>query len=154
MGGLFTRWYQYEHPDQVVGMVLVDTYETTAPVNGKQVPLYTLTKDQLQANLPPPSSLKKPPIPTEVHPPFDKLPQNLQKTHLWLERHFFETLDFNKGPEMMEFWRAAFSVLHQASLKEDSLAGLPLIILTRENINEDERTQQTSMLHLSRNARH
>jgi pimeloyl-ACP methyl ester carboxylesterase len=57
MGGLFTRWYQYEHPDQVVGMVLVDTYETTAPVNGKQVPLYTLTEDQLQANLPPPSSL-------------------------------------------------------------------------------------------------
>jgi len=40
---------------------------------------------------------------------------------------------------MMESWRAAFSVLHQASLKEDSLAGLPLIILTRENINEDER---------------
>ncbi len=153
MGGLFTRWYQYKHPDQVVGMVLVDTYETTAPVNGKQVSLYTLTKDQLQANLPPPSSLKKPPIPTEVHPPFDKLPQNLQKTHLWLERHFFETLDFNKGPEMMESWRAAFSVLHQASLKENSLAGLPLIILTRENINEDERAQQKRFLRLSRNAR-
>ena len=153
MGGLFTRWYQHEHPDQIIGMVLVDTYETTAPVNGKQVPLYTLTKDQLQANLPPPSSLRKPPIPTEVHPPFDKLPQDLQKTHLWLERHFIETLDFNKGPEMMESWRSAFSVLHQASLKEDSLDGLPLIILTRENINEDERAQQTSFLHLSRNAR-
>jgi hypothetical protein len=54
---------------------------------------------------------------------------------------------------MMESWRSAFSVLHQASLKEDSLDGLPLIILTRENINEDERTQQTSFLRLSRNAR-
>jgi hypothetical protein len=29
-------------------MALVDTYETTAPVNGKQVPLYTLTQEQLQ----------------------------------------------------------------------------------------------------------
>ena len=54
---------------------------------------------------------------------------------------------------MMVSWRSAFSVLHQASLKEDSLAGLPLIILTRENINEDERAQQASYLHLSHNAR-
>jgi pimeloyl-ACP methyl ester carboxylesterase len=152
MGGLFVRWYQHEHPGQVVGMVLVDTYETTAPVNGKQVPLYTLTKEQLQTNLPPPSSLKKPPLPTEVRPPFDKLPQNVQKTHLWLERHFFETLDFNKGPAMMESWRSAFSVLHQASLKRDSLGGLPLIVLTREDINQDEREQQKDLLQLSNRA--
>jgi len=153
MGGLYSRWYQHEHPNQVVGMVLVDTYETSAPVNGKQVPLYTLTKEQLQANLPPPSSLKKPPIPTEVRPPFNKLSENLQKTHLWLEQHFFETLDFNKGPAMMESWRSAFGVLHQASLTSDSLGGLPLIILTREGISEDEQKQQTNLLWLSRNAR-
>jgi hypothetical protein len=54
---------------------------------------------------------------------------------------------------MMESWRAAFSVLHQASLKKNSLAGLPLIILTRENITEDERAQQKWFLRLSRNAR-
>jgi len=29
MGGLFVRWYQAPDPDQVVGMVLVETYETT-----------------------------------------------------------------------------------------------------------------------------
>ena len=51
MGGLFTRWYQHEHPDQVVGMALVDPDETSAPVNGKQVPLYALTKEELQTNL-------------------------------------------------------------------------------------------------------
>jgi pimeloyl-ACP methyl ester carboxylesterase len=153
MGGLFVRWYQHEHPGQVVGMALVDTYETTAPVNGKQVPLYTLTKEQLQANLPPPSSLKRPPLPTEVQPPFDKLPEDLQRTHLWLERHFFETLDFSKGPVTMESWRSAFGVLHQASLQRDSLGGLPLVILTREDINEDERQQQTNLLQLSSRAR-
>jgi pimeloyl-ACP methyl ester carboxylesterase len=54
LGGLFARWYQHEHPDQVVGMVLVDTYETTVPVQGKQVPIYTLTSEQLKAILPPP----------------------------------------------------------------------------------------------------
>ena len=153
IGGLFVRWYQYEHPQQVAGMVLVDTYEMTAPVNGKQVPLYTLTKEQLQTNLPPPSSLKRPPIPSEVRPPFNKLPASLQKTHLWLEQRFFETLDFDKGPAMMESWRTAFSVLHQASLTPDSLAGLPVVILTRDTVNEDERKQQMDLLHLSRNAR-
>jgi pimeloyl-ACP methyl ester carboxylesterase len=153
IGGLFVRWYQHEHPQQVVGMVLVENYEMAAPVNGKQVPLYTLTKEQLQANLPPPSSLKKPPIPTEVRPPFNKLPPPLQKTHLWLEQRFFETLDFNKGPAMMESWRTAFTVLHQAPLTPDSLAGVPLIILTRDNLSEDERKQQMDLLHLSRNAR-
>jgi pimeloyl-ACP methyl ester carboxylesterase len=125
MGGLFARWYQHEHRDDVVGMVLIESYETTAPVNGKPVPLYTLTKEQLQANLPPPSSLKKPPLPTEVRPPFDKLPPSLQKTHVLLERHFFETLDFNKGPEMMESWRAGLTKLHGASLMPDSLHGSP-----------------------------
>jgi pimeloyl-ACP methyl ester carboxylesterase len=153
MGGLFMRWYQHEHPDQVVGMVLVDTYETTAPVNGKPVPLYSLTKEQLQANLPPPSALKAPPIPTEVHAPFNKLPENVQKEHLWLEQHFFQTIDFNKGPAMMESWRQAFSVLHEASLKPDSLGGLPLVILTREGINDDERQQQIGCLRLSRNTK-
>jgi pimeloyl-ACP methyl ester carboxylesterase len=149
MGGLFVRWYQHEHPNEVVGMVLIETYETTAPVNGKQVPIYTLTKEQLQANLPPPSSLKKPPLPTEVHPPFDKLPADAQKYHLWLERHFFETVDFNKGPQMMESWRSAFSVLHDASLKPDSLHGLPLAVITREDVSEDERQQQRHFSHLS-----
>ena len=153
IGGLFVRWYQHEHPQQVVGMVLVESYEMAAPVNGKQVPLYTLTKEQLQANLPPPSSLKKPPIPTEVRPPFNRLPPSLQKTHLWLEQRFLETLDFNKGPAMMESWRTAFTVLHQASLTPDSLAGMPLIILTRDNVSEDERKQQMDLLHLSRSAR-
>ena len=153
IGGLFARWFQHEHPQQVVGMVLVESYEMAAPVNGKQVPLYTLTKAQLQANLPPPSSLKKPPIPTEVRPPFNKLPPSLQKTHLWLEQRFLQTLDFNKGPAMMESWRSAFTVLHQSSLSPDSLAGLPLMILTRENASEDERKQQMDLVHLSRNAR-
>jgi pimeloyl-ACP methyl ester carboxylesterase len=149
MGGLFVRWYQHEHPHQVVGMVLVESYETTAPVNGKQVPLYSLTKEQLQDNLPPPSSLKKPALPTAVHAPFDKLPANLQDTHLWLERHFFETLDFGKGPEMMESWRSALSTLHEASLKPNSLNGMPVVVLTREDVNADEREQQRALSHLS-----
>jgi hypothetical protein len=79
-------------------MELVESHETTAPVNGKQVPLHSLTKEQLQASLPPPSSLKKPPLPDCGACPFDKLPPNLQNAHLWLERHFFETLDFSKSP--------------------------------------------------------
>ncbi|HEY3615481.1 MAG TPA: alpha/beta hydrolase [Candidatus Sulfotelmatobacter sp.] len=153
MGGLFARWYQHEHPDEIVGMVLIESYETTAPVNGKQVPLYSLSKEQLQANLPPPSSLTKPPLPTEVHPPFDKLPPSLQKTHLALERHFFETLDFSKGPAMMESWRVGLSKLHEASLAPDSLHGIPLFVISREDMNDDERKQQKALTHLSAHSR-
>jgi hypothetical protein len=83
-------------------MVLIETYETAAPVKGKQVPLYSLSKEQLQANLPPPSSLKKPPLPTEVRPPFDKLPPSVQKTHLARKQNFFETLDFNSWTSTMD----------------------------------------------------
>ena len=68
IGRPFVRWYQHEHPRQVVGMVLVESHEMAAPVNGKQVPLYTLTKEELQADLPPPSSLKKRPLPSRALP--------------------------------------------------------------------------------------
>ena len=153
MGGLFVRWYQYQHPDQVAGMVLIESYETTAPVNGKQVPLYTLTKEQLQTNLPRPSSLKKPPPPTEVHPPFDKLPLSLQKTHILLERQFLGSVDFNKGPEMMESWRVALTKLHEASLTPNSLHGIPLFVINREAMNDDERQQQRGIAHLSAHSR-
>jgi pimeloyl-ACP methyl ester carboxylesterase len=152
MGGLFARWYQHEYPEQVAGMVLVESYETTAPVNGKQVPIRTLSKEELQANLPPPSSLRKPPIPTGIHPPFTKLPTALQNEHVWLEQRFFETLDFSKGPQMMESWRSAYDILHRSSEKPDSLNGLPLVILAREDIISDEYKQQTELGHLSKNS--
>lgn len=153
MGGLFARWYQHEHPEEVAGMVLIESYETTAPVNGKQVPIRTLSKEELQANLPPPSSLRKPPIPTAIHPPFTKLPMTLQEEHIWLEQRFFEALDFSKGPQMMESWRSAYGALHHSAEKPDSLNGLPLVILAREDISADEFKQQTELGHLSRNSR-
>ena len=53
----------------------------------------------------------------------------------------------------MESWRSAYTILHQASLTPDSLAGLPLLVLTRENVIEDEPKQQTELARLSRNSR-
>jgi pimeloyl-ACP methyl ester carboxylesterase len=142
-----------EHPDQVVGMVLVDTYELGIGINGKRVDLHEVTKEQLQANLPPPSSYRSLHSRPTCAPRFHKLPEPLPTIHLWLERRFFETLEFNKGPAMMESWRSAYTILHQASLTPDSLAGLPLVVLTRENVIEDEQKQQTELARLSRNSR-
>jgi pimeloyl-ACP methyl ester carboxylesterase len=88
-----------------------------------------------------------------VHPPFDKLPPSLQKTHVLLERHFFERLDFNKGPEMMESWRAGLTKLHGASLMPDSLHSIPLFVISREDMNDDERQQQKALAHLSAHSR-
>ena len=53
----------------------------------------------------------------------------------------------------MESWRSAFSVLHQASLKQDSVDALPLVILTREDVNDDDRQQQKELSHLSSRSR-
>ena len=153
MGGLFVRWYQHEHPEQVVGMVLVDTYEPGIGINGQRVDLHEVTKEQLQANLPPPSSYTSLHSQPTCAPRFNKLPEPLPTIHLWLERTFFETLEFNQGPAMMESWRSAYTILHQASLTPDSLAGLPLVVLTRENVIEDEPKQQTELARLSRNSR-
>jgi len=93
IAGLFVLWYHHEHPDQVAGIVLVDHRAIGAPVDGKVVPIWTLSREQLQATLPPPSPLKEPPLPTEVHPP-----ANLNSTHVWLERHFLRQWTSTRGP--------------------------------------------------------
>jgi pimeloyl-ACP methyl ester carboxylesterase len=77
----------------------------------------------------------------------------MQKTHVLLERHFFETLDFDKGPEMMESWRFGLTKLHEASLTPDSLHGIPLFVISREDMNDDERQQQKRLAHLSAHSR-
>lgn len=81
VAGLFVLWYHHEHPDQVAGIVLVNHRAIGAPVNGKVVPIWTFA-GTIASDAPPPSSLKKPSFPTEVHPPFDKLPANLKSTHV------------------------------------------------------------------------
>ena len=149
MGGLFVRWFQHEYPNEVKGLILIDSYETTAPYRGKQVPLYSLTKEELQSTLPPPSSLHKPPLPATVQAPFDKLPPQQAAEHLELQRQFFTAIDFNKGPAMMESWREAFLILHNESEKPDSLRDLPLAILTRDGASPEEMEIQRSYLQLS-----
>ncbi len=150
IGGLFVLSYQHEHPDQVAGLVLVDHRAIGAPVGGKVAPIYSLTREQLQVALPPPSSLPKPPIPTSVHPPFDKLPVELQATHLQLEQRFFQNIDFRTGPGMMESWRSAFVTVREPP---KNAVDFPLIILTAEDANPEERQQQTDLLRLSRNSK-
>jgi len=53
-------------------------------------------------------------------------------------------VDFNKGPAMMESWRAAFAVLRQTSpesKKQEPSARLPIIILTADDASAEERQQ-------------
>lgn len=49
----------------------------------------------------------------------------------------------------MESWRSALSTLHEPSLVPDSLYGIPVVVLTREDVNDDEREQQRALSHLS-----
>jgi len=75
---------------------------------------------------------------------------------MWLERHFFETVDFNKGPAMMESCRGAFAALRQTpseTKKQERATTVPIIALTADDTNAEERQQQADLLRLSQNAR-
>lgn len=54
---------------------------------------------------------------------------------------------------MMESWRVALTKLHQASLTPNSLHGIPLFIINRDDTNDDERQQQKGIAHLSAHSR-
>ncbi|HEX4785399.1 MAG TPA: hypothetical protein VH350_13740 [Candidatus Sulfotelmatobacter sp.] len=69
-----------------------------------------------------------------------------------LERHFFETLAFNKGPAMMESWRVGLSELHEASLNPDTVEFL-LFVISREVMTDDEWQQKKAFAHVSAHSR-
>src|SRR5580693_7376275 len=78
-------------------MVLVDTYGLGIGINGKRVDLHEVTKEQLQADLPPPPSYRSLHSRPTCAPRLNKLPEPVPTIPVWLERTFFETLEFNKG---------------------------------------------------------
>jgi pimeloyl-ACP methyl ester carboxylesterase len=182
IGGLIARVYAAQYPDEVVGMVLVDsTHEdTTLMYQGKLVRVREGAKGiaaplvQTMQSSPP-----QPPAAEDIEqfefnqkmfgapktePPFDKLPASTQAIRLW----------FRSQPPRAaagsDFWAEELQAMYIARAKTPyQLGDRPLVVLLAKpdpgnpppgisadewkRINEEKRQQKAGLAKLSRNSK-
>ena len=180
VGGLIARVYAAQFPDEVSGMVLVDsTHEdTTLIFQGKLVRIRGTARAR---SIPPVQTMKtsppQPPTeedrkqadfnaqlfgPPKIEPPFDKLAPDVQKVRLWMLAH----------PKLSaaadDFWPEELQALFVARAAEPTpLGDKPLIVLIGAGkgepappgispeewtrLAEEKRQQKVGMAKLSRN---
>jgi len=182
IGGLIARVYAAQYPDEVVGMVLVDsTHEdTTLMYQGKLVRVRAGAKGmaaplvQTMQSSPP-----QPPAAADIgqfefnqkmfgvpktEPPFDKLPASTQAMRLW----------FRSQPPRAaagsDFWAEELQAMYIARAKTPyQLGDKPLVVLLAKpdagnpppgisadewkRVNEEKRQQKVGLANLSRNSK-
>ena len=180
IGGLIARVYAAGYPNEVAGMVLVDStdQDTTLMYQGKLVRIRETARAR---PVPPVQTMKtsppKPPTendkkqaefntqvfgPPKIEPPFDKLPPEIQKMRRWMLNH----------PKLSaatdDFWPEELQAMYVARTAAPSpLEDKPLIVLVASgkgesapsNISAEEwsrlqdgkRRQKAAMVSLSRN---
>ena len=182
IGGLIARVYAGQYPNEVVGMVLVDsTHEdTTLMYQGKLVRVREGAKGiaappvQTMQRSPP-----KPPAAEDIEqfqfnqkmfgapktePPFDKLPASTQAMRLWF---LSQPPRAAAGPD---FWAEELQAMYVARAKTPyQLGDKPLVVLLArpgagnpppdvsaeewKRINEEKRQQKIGLANLSRNSK-
>jgi pimeloyl-ACP methyl ester carboxylesterase len=162
VGGLYARAYHLEYPKEVAGVVFVDSAHEDMwkiPVDGKAVPLWSVTADQVRASVPQMRPADGPPPlpPPSVDEPFDKLPPDLLKTRVTFETRVFKQMMGPDVPQMtdaMESMRKTLVRLHAASANgARPLGGRPVVVLTAENGPEPQFTAlEAKLAQLSTNA--
>jgi pimeloyl-ACP methyl ester carboxylesterase len=136
-GGPVVRHFAAVHPDEVAGVVLVDSAQEDqrvviqgravrlrASATGKPIPApreYLLRSEQpRRARVAPPAS-------AAVEPPLDRLPPRLQQLHLWAAAQ--PELEDAQGSERE--WSPEYFARWAAAPQEASLGEIPLVVLTR-----------------------
>jgi pimeloyl-ACP methyl ester carboxylesterase len=169
-GGLLVRFYQARYPNDVVGMVLVDSSqeESFQQVGAKVVRIPELTADQFKALIDVgkanrPKNSEPDLVPETIFPPYDKLPTQFQTLHLWALRRVLplvKTWGLNLQYDL--------SRLHQARTgNPHPLGKMPLVVLTASDSNfaqvpgmtadqvrQDHLRLQDDLATLSTNSRH
>lgn len=182
IGGLIARVYAEQYPNEVAGMVLVDsTHEdTTLMYQGKLVRV----RDSAKGIAIPPaqtmrSSPPKPPTKEDmgqfefnqklfgapkIAPPFDRLPARTQTMRLWF---LSRPPRAAAGPDL---WAEELQVMHMARAKTPhQLAATPLLVLLAKpeygdppsgvsaedwrRVNEEKRRQKVELTNLSRSSK-
>jgi pimeloyl-ACP methyl ester carboxylesterase len=181
LGGLVARVYAEQYPEEVAGVVFVDsTHEdTTLGYRGKLVHVREVAKGR---PVPPvqtmQSSPPKPPTPADlqqaeldkkvfgppkIRPPFDKLPAGVQPLRLWFQSH-------PKLPGPAEdYFPEELQAMYGARQKSPCPFGdKPLVVIVRKKedlpppgvstdvwkrLNEEKREQKIGLTQLSRDSK-
>jgi pimeloyl-ACP methyl ester carboxylesterase len=162
-GGLLSRVYASKYPQDVAGIVLVDSSHEDMQImmNNKPTLLRELSRGrdippvQTRFTAPAPtasqSGQEAPAAATKVDPPFDQLPQDSQVIRLWA----------TSQPKYSDARRSEFDYLAEEMVllhaeragAEFPLGDKPLIVLTRgKNLSEGHSGRQVDLLRLSRNS--
>lgn len=158
-GGLIARMYAHEFPNEVAGIVLVDSADEDEYlwINGKIIRPRFMTEgewtDLMKPRKPaaptsPSSSAKPPEAPrrrkiTQVPPPYNKLPADAQSLRLWAMSQPF-TKERQKGGDGLDI-RQDFIAVHKASQASPRpLGNKPLIVLSKtpDLDNDDDYSQE------------
>ena len=138
LGGMLIRFYQAKYPNDVVGMVLVDSSheDSLQHVGLKVVRIPELNAKQFQALIDEakanrPKNPEPDLVPTTIFPPYDKLPPQYQTLHLWA---------LQKMLPLVKSWglnlQFDLSRLHEMLVASPHpLRNLPLAVLTATNFD-------------------
>lgn len=181
IGGLIARTYQAMYPNDVSGIVLVDstTEDTTLNYQGKLVRVRDSAKKRA---IPAPrtlaSSPPKPPTKADleqielnkkffgepkIEPPFDKLPSGIQELRLWALRNP------KLAAQTDDYWAEELLAMHEARIRVGHpLGNIPLVVLIGgkgggpppgvaeekwKKLSEEKRKQKMELSLLSTNSK-
>jgi pimeloyl-ACP methyl ester carboxylesterase len=170
LGGLLVRTFASQYPQEVVGMVLVDSAHEDAQRNFKGKIVRIREMSQGRAIPPIQTSIAtadkalsveerqkieqalRQEGPPKIEPPYNRLPPETQQVWLWAMAQP-ERYEAGKEPYAEE----EFAEMHSASRTRERLLGdIPLIVLTRGNrepSSEEEKRMQVDLLNLSSNSK-
>jgi pimeloyl-ACP methyl ester carboxylesterase len=171
-GGPVVRHFATLHPEEVAGIVLVDSVheDERVVIQGKAVRLRASAQGR---SIPPPREYLlraeqdqrgrvAAPSAAAVEPPVDRLPAALQQLHLWAEAQ--PQLEEAQGSE--RDWSPEYFARWAAAPQEGSLGQVPLVVLTRAHggygddldvpaaqLDVERRRRQQQLVRLSRRGR-
>jgi pimeloyl-ACP methyl ester carboxylesterase len=164
-GALYVRFYQLEHPDDVVGLVLIDpaTEDRLFTLfEGKMVTIGSLTAEQLLTTLPASGSVpnragtRQP----QTGAPFDRLPKGLYETRIKLDQRLIASQGASVSADIVragaEANRAMFArLLESRTAKAAPMRNTPTVVLTRGiDMTPGIAENHAGLAALSTNSRH
>jgi pimeloyl-ACP methyl ester carboxylesterase len=162
-GAIYVRIYQLEHPDEVVGLVLVDPATEDRlfiMFHQEVVTIGSLTADQLRSTLPGTGSVPVRSRSPQTGAPFDLLSPSLYQLRIKLDQRLIASVPSKMTAddlrESSEGQRAALARLLESRAKQEFPIGdRPLVVLTRgQEMTPGIAENHAGLARLSTNSRH
>jgi pimeloyl-ACP methyl ester carboxylesterase len=161
-GGLYVRLYQLDHPDEIVGLVLVDPSTEDrlfTMYQQRAVAIGALTAEQLASTMPT-ATVPLPSRTPQTGAPFDRLPMDLYQLRITIDQRLIASMPASVSAEIVreasEGQRAALARLLESRARADNpMRNVPVIVLTRgQNAGQGLADTHAGLARLSTNSRH